>query len=282
MADLRAAHERLFREATVLAGNLGDLAQRATVYHHVFQASGGNHAFPLIAAHGALWAGGHFRWGLRLGKWLSWQYGWNPRLRRRRLEQLASFADALREINRKVCVDTYLNFYFTKRYGDHDQASEFVPPRLLDALATVHAARRRRQRLDAGGLRTVFQAHFLHEQETVVSDTIQRAAAKFDWPLVRFLALRPSVGFAYLLDKQPIKFQDFTDRDERVRNGMLAFELAARVGWNKVERALADYALLPPEFFADPFTQFSKLKDHLLAAFPPEDVYAICAQPAPV
>jgi hypothetical protein len=265
--DLRAAHERLFREATDLAGSLSDLAQRAMVYHHVFQASGRNHAFPLIAAHGALWAGGHFRAGLRLGRWLSWQYGWNPRLRRRRLEQLANFADALREINRKVCVDTYVNFYFTMRYGGHHRASDFVPPRLLDALATVHEARRLRQRLDTGRLRAVFEAHFLHEQETVVTDTIQRAAAAFDWPLVKFLALRPPVGFAYLPDNQPIRFHDFADRQERIQNGLLAFDLAARVGWDKVERTLTDYGLLPTDFSVDPVMHFSRMRKRILGGF---------------
>ena len=71
LADEFAA---LTREAERLAGGLRDLAQRATVYHHLFRASGGNHIFPLIAAHGALWAGGYFRFGQRLATALAWQY----------------------------------------------------------------------------------------------------------------------------------------------------------------------------------------------------------------
>lgn len=58
-------------EAKVLAGGLTDLAQRAMVYHHLYRVSNGNHVFPLIAAHGALWAGGYFRYGLRLGRIIS-------------------------------------------------------------------------------------------------------------------------------------------------------------------------------------------------------------------
>jgi hypothetical protein len=54
MDELAREYEALTREGTRLAGGLCDLAQRATVYHHLFRASGGNHAFPLIAAHGAL------------------------------------------------------------------------------------------------------------------------------------------------------------------------------------------------------------------------------------
>ncbi len=68
---LAAAYERWHDEAERLAGGLHDLAQRSTVYHHLFAASGRNHVFPLIAAHGALWARGYFRFGMRLGAWLS-------------------------------------------------------------------------------------------------------------------------------------------------------------------------------------------------------------------
>ena len=66
--SLQSHYDRLQREATLLAGGLTDLSQRAAVYRHLFLASGGNHAFPLIAAHGALWAGGYFRFGMRLGQ----------------------------------------------------------------------------------------------------------------------------------------------------------------------------------------------------------------------
>ncbi len=54
MADLslKTAHDDLRAEAVTLAGGLTDLSQRATVYHHIYRASGGNHVFPLIAAHG--------------------------------------------------------------------------------------------------------------------------------------------------------------------------------------------------------------------------------------
>src|SRR5882724_7526352 len=64
---LRHHHEDLHHEATRLAGGLNDLAQRAAVYHHLYEHSGGNHAFPLIAAHGTLGARGYVRLGIKLG-----------------------------------------------------------------------------------------------------------------------------------------------------------------------------------------------------------------------
>jgi hypothetical protein len=52
------SYEHLRGEATLLAGGINDLTQRASVYHHLFEHSQGNHLFPLLAAHGALWAAG--------------------------------------------------------------------------------------------------------------------------------------------------------------------------------------------------------------------------------
>ncbi|GAA0599662.1 hypothetical protein GCM10009416_42150 [Craurococcus roseus] len=60
-------YDEVRREATLMAGGIHDLAQRAGVYHHLFVHSGRNHVFPLLAAHGALWARGHFQKGMRLG-----------------------------------------------------------------------------------------------------------------------------------------------------------------------------------------------------------------------
>ena len=85
--ELQSYYANVEREAVALAGGLTALSQRATVYRHLFLASGGDHAFPLIAAHGALWAGGYFRFGMRLGAALSW-----PLLRSISLKPCVRFA----------------------------------------------------------------------------------------------------------------------------------------------------------------------------------------------
>jgi hypothetical protein len=253
-------------EALELAGGLTDLAQRAMVYHHLYRESGGNHVFPLIAAHGALWAGGYFRFGLRLGSFLSWQFGWKPQLRREKLWQLNEFANALRDINRKVCIDTYVNFHFSRRYGRCAEASRYVPPSLLKALNFVHAACARGGSLTDIERRKVFEAHFLHEQATVVSDTLLRATAALNWPLVKFLALRPPIRFAFLPDQRQIRFHNFADKDERVKNGLRVFDYGAFVGWRRVEESLADYGLLSNSFFLDPIKDFQEMRSRILAA----------------
>lgn len=258
--SLDAAYRDLHAEGTRLAGGLTDLSQRATVYHHVFRDSGGNHVFPLIAAHGALWARGWFRFGFRLAKVLSAQFALQPERRRECWNELEAFANTLRDVNRRVCVDTYANYHFTARYGDHSDAVRFVEPELLEALNRVHAARRAEVELSDADKREVFRAHFLHEQEHVVGPSVITAAQGLHWPLVRAVAMKPVIGFAFLPRGQRLWFRNFADRDERISNGLKAFEVAAEAGWRNVERALKAYGILPDAFFHDAAACFQTLR----------------------
>jgi hypothetical protein len=259
LATLTAAHQQLEREATRLSGEKGDFVQRAAVYRQIFRAAQGNHAFPLIAAHGALWAGGQFRFGSRLARRLVWQYPWSARLRAERLASLTDFFNALREINRLVCIDTYVKFHFTRRFDGHAELTHFVPPEFLGPLSRLHHACREGRPLTEPERRELFEAHFQHEQETVVGPTLQRAAAALTWPLVKFIALRPRVRFAYLPAGVCLAFHNFADRRDRIKNGLRAFEIASAVGWDHVERSLADYGLLDSAALRDPDRYFAQL-----------------------
>ena len=266
VAELRAFHQTLHDESERLAGALPDLERRATVYHHLYRESGGNHAFPVIAAHGALWAGGYFRFGLRLGAALSWQFAFDPAERQAQLQRLNDFADALREINRRVCVDTFANYHFTARFGDDVGAAEVVPHGLLDALQRLHAARRASRNLHRDEKRLVFLAHFLHEQEFVVGPRIAAALDAFTWPLVRAIALRPSIRFAFFPGGSRLWFRNFADAGERIENGLRAFELAERAGRERVETTLDAYRILPLAFFTDEGYFERKRREWLQAA----------------
>src|SRR5687767_5559712 len=183
--DMRNRLAAMRTEGEKLAGGLTQLAQRASVYRHIYRASGGNHIFPLIAAHGALWARGYFRWALALGRKLAWQYAWNPALQRRQLASLDNFAAAFRDINRRVCADTYANFHFTAEYGDHPDAAVLVPTDLLQALNRMHCAQRAGRTLSTPQKQEIFTAHFLNEQQHVVSPSLQAAVDAFDWPVAK-------------------------------------------------------------------------------------------------
>ncbi len=261
---LSEAYQALHTEAETLAGGLTDLSQRATVYHHLYRASGGSHIFPLIAAHGALWAGGYFRLGMELGRWLSWQYVSDPHLRREKLRSLAKFADAFRDINRRVCVDTYTNLHFTARFGQHPDAAAFVPADLLEALNRLHAATQCGRCLTDAEKYQVFESHFLNEQESVVGPAISAAVEAFSWPLVKALALRPVIRFAYFRRYEWFSFGNFSVQDERIEKGMQAFHMGEREGWDRVERSLAEYRVLPAAFFEDAVTYFAALRESAL------------------
>lgn len=261
---LQRAYDELTEEGTRLAGSLRQLAQRASVYHHLYRASGGNHAFPLIAAHGALWAGGYFRFGMRLGSLLAWQHGFDLEKRQRLLTDLEAFADAFREVNRLVCVDTYRNFYFTARFGHHPDATEFVRPSIVDELNRLHAAREAGRTYRETEKHALFRAHFLNEQETVVGPRIAAAVAALDWPLLKAIALRPVIRFAYFPAATRLWFRNFASTDERIRQGERAFQIGSAAGWRHVEQSLGRYAVLPEMVLANPYRYFAGLREEVL------------------
>ncbi len=267
-AELQQSYERLQEEGQRLAGGLDDLPQRAAVYHHVFHHSRQNHTFPVIAAHGALWAKGYFQAGLRLSRLLSCQYVWNRATQRRQLQALDTFADQFRDINRRVCVDTYANYHFTAKHGEHPGAAHFIPLSLLEPLNMLHAARRAGRVLTTEEQRRVFAAHFLHEQEHVVGPTLERAVSDFSWPLVKFVALKPFVRFRYFPRGQALWFRNFACREERIEHGLRAFEFAAAAGWDHVQETLREYAVMPRTFFSEPAEYFSGLRETILGGQP--------------
>ena len=114
--------------------------------------------------------------------------------------------------------------------------------------------------------RQVFATHFLHEQSHVVGPSLQAAVDKFDWPLVREIALRPLIRFAFFRDREFFWFRNFARREDRIEKGLRAFEIATSVGWDHVESALRDYDILPSAFFADSVQYFTDLRAGLRPA----------------
>jgi hypothetical protein len=262
--ELGVCYRELRDEAEQLAGRNGDLAQRATVYHHLYHHSRGNHVFPLIAAHGALWARGYFAFGTRLGWWLSWLSLISTTSRQRKRELLDDFADAFRNVNRLVCIETYTTYHFSALHGAHPAAYKWIPPTLLTQLNRVHQARVLKTSLSASEKREVFHAFFLNEQATVVGPRINAAGKCFHWPLMRSLALMPHVRFAYM-SGWGLQFWNFCNEAQRVKNGMQACDIALEVGLKKVEQTLEEYCVLPPQFVANSHQHFQSVCQHALA-----------------
>ena len=245
---LRHAYSERERDGMLLAGSIMDLDQRASVYYQLFLDSGRSHVFPLIAAHGALWAGDYFSFGMKLGWVLSLPALLIPKRRQCLMQQLRDFADAFREVNRRVCVDTYTSFHFSASHGNHPEAQVLIPAATLEGLARVHNARRRGIQLCSSDRQSIFEAFFLAEQSAIVGPSIRRAVEDFRWPLMRFLALRPCIHFAFFPWGTNLWFSNFACESERIANGLKALAIAESVGLEVVENKLWNYRVRPKPF----------------------------------
>ncbi len=248
-ASLRARYDAIKADATRLAGELLDIPRRAVILSNLYRDSGGNHAFSLIAAHGALWATGYFEVGGSIGRLIAHRYFYNPTERAYRLGLLQEFAEGFRRVNRLVCIDTYTNYTFARDYGHLPAAAEVLPAGLLDALNRVHAARKAGRSLGPAEKRQCFEQSFLCEQEITVAPGVATAVAGFECRVMKFLCLRPLVRFAYFPRWRYLFFHNFADKAERIDKGLRAYDHAARAGWEHVHRTLRAYGRLPPRFF---------------------------------
>lgn len=232
-----------------LAGGLSDLAQRASVYHHMYQDSGGRNVFPLIAAHGALWASGYFKKGMIAGRLLSIQFLPDTAKRKEALQALDEFACKFRDINRKVCAEAYALYHYTKHHSSLPAGLNYeFKPRLLALLSNCHRSRT----FDREEREQLFYEFFSWEQENIVAPDVEKAYDAFCWKSVKTLALQPNIKFSYFGKKNNLKFHNFYSKDERVKMGLQAYIRAEDVGLQFVEESLRFYKILPKEFFINP------------------------------
>ena len=242
-------YNELRRVGYALAGGLTDLSQRASVYYHLYEDSDGRNIFPLMAAHGALWAKGYFQKGMRAGKVLSLQYIYSPERLIQKYESLVDFANTFRDINRRVCAEAYCAYHFSKKYGHTKFAETFIPKNLLVSLNHCHRAQKIGEPLNSAERRALFEAFFLWEQDTIVSPLVEQAVADFKWASVKWLAMKPKIEFAYFGKGVGLQFMDFSSKSERIEKGFKAYELAEKVGYKSVEDAISRYKIMPKSFF---------------------------------
>ncbi len=248
-ADLKLEYDKLRDSATESAGDLIDIPRRVEILYDLYRDSLGNHAFSLIAAHGALWAWNYFETGGALGRLMTYRYFYSSRERAYRLGLLNSFAESFREVNRLVCIDTVANYRFVGRFGDEPNAVAVLPSRLLDALKQVHAARNSGTTVSEDSKFEIFRASFHCEQEVTVAPGVKQAVAGFDCPILRRLILCPIVRFRFFPKRHYMFFKDFSNTDERIRRGMHAFQLAQAAGWDRVVESMKAYRVMPETFF---------------------------------
>jgi hypothetical protein len=249
---LKSIYEQTKAEMAERVGGLGDIPRRAALLHGAFADSGGNHTFPLIAAHGALWAYSFFEVGGSLGRFIARRYFYNARERAYRLGLLQTFAEDFRRVNRQVCIDTLTNYHFAREHGHEPEAGQVVPPELLRALNHVHEARAAGRALGEDDKREVFRTSFYWEQELTVAPGVKEAVDRFQCRVMHFLCLHPVVRFAYFPRWRYLLFFNFADTSERIARGLQAYDHARRGGWTRVVETMKVYGVMPPGFFRDP------------------------------
>jgi hypothetical protein len=264
--DLTAAHARIRDEAVRLAGGPGDMPQRVALLHSIFVDSSGGHAFPEVALHGALWAYAFYERRGAVSRMIAYRYLHDREERARRSYMLFEFSQGFKEANRSVFIDTYTNYFFSKRHGEEPGAEEILPPALLDALNRVHHATRGGHRLGAGERAQVFETALLFEQEKTVGPKVKEEVAKFDCPVLTNLVLRPVVRFGYFPRLKLLFFRDFSDVDERIEKAVRSYHLAERAGWPSVADAIRYQGVLPARYFADPLAYAAGLRQAVLPA----------------
>jgi hypothetical protein len=250
--DLERAHQEIRAEAVRLAGGPGDMPPRVALLHSIFVDSGGNHAFPEVALHGALWAYGFYERRGTVSRMINYRYFYDREERARRAYMLFEFSQGFKEANRSVVKDTYTNYFFTKRHGESPGAEKIVPPQLLDALNRVHHAARAGKRLSRGDRAEVFETALLFEQENTVGPKVKEEVSKFDCPVLTTIVLKPMMHFAYFPRTTLLMFRDFSNTDERIEKAVRSAALAEDAGWDHVSNAIRYQGVLPASFFADP------------------------------
>ncbi len=264
--DLVTAHARIRDEAVRLAGGPGDMPQRVALLHSIFVDSGGGHAFPEVALHGALWAYAFYERRGVVSRMIAYRYLHDREERARRSYMLFEFSQGFKEANRSVFIDTYTNYFFTKSHGEVPGAEEILPPALLEALNRVHRASRAGRPLGAPERAQVFETALLFEQEKTVGPKVKEEVAKFDCPVLTSLVLKPVVRFGYFPRFRLLFFRDFSDVDERIDKAIRSYRLAEEAGWPAVSDAIRFQGVLPGRCFADPLAYAAGLRHTLLPA----------------
>jgi hypothetical protein len=266
--ELRRTYDAIRREAIGLAGGPGDMPPRVALLHTIFADSNGNHAFPEVALHGALWAYGFYERRGTVSRAIAYRYFYDADERARRSYMLFEFSQGFKEANRSVFVDTYANYVFSKHHGEEPGADEIIAPALLEELNRVHHAARDGRRLTPRERARVFEQALLFEQELTVGPKIREEVAKFDCPILSAIVLRPVVRFSYFPRTTYLTFANFGSTEERIEKAVRSYDLAERVGWPRVGSAIQRAAVLPQRFFERPRAYADELADAASVARP--------------
>jgi hypothetical protein len=234
-ATLHAAWASIHALAEELSGTSLDAPRRAVLYYSLYEESAGNFMFPLVATHGSLWGVRHTRRVEAVLRRL------RPLSRHGSVDRWIAALDAVRDVNRRVFVEIYTTFYFTRFYGRHPAAAELVHPDVLARYNQVHEAVAAGVPLSVEARRDVYFDVFVHEQDDIVDPGVLRAAREAGSPLLLKALQRVRPRFTYFPPGERLRFTDFTDVEQRNREGLRALAFAEQVGPERVFEAMREY-----------------------------------------
>ena len=224
-------HHRIRSTAEKLSGGPLDVPERAALLRDIFHHSGGAHRFPLLGAHGAMWGHRFLEHAEQASRLLGLGVG--------------PFCRGMRDLGRRIFVDVYTHYHFSRLQGERPGAEDFINPSLLEPLNRLHAARKGGGSVDEVTRHTLYRESLLWEQKQTVTsgvfDEFERLGTGPFWRLAR----RPVVRFQFFSPTDALWFSDFTNRDERVEKAIKTYRIAERVGWGRVEATLVHYRALP-------------------------------------
>jgi len=260
-ASIETVYQAVETDAKRLGGGLNDMTQRAIVYHHLYVSSGGNFIFPLIAAHGALWA----RWYLFLAKYAAILLAIidlsGGRSFRVKMTLYKDYVNRFKAINRTVMQETYKVLHMAKLYGAHPIIAADMPQSLRDNLNICHQYAIHGTAMPPEQQRAFYEDFFRWEQNNVVAPAVEEAIKAFDWPLMKWFCMRPWVWFSYFRLGRSLIFKNFSDAEERTQKGLAAFDWAIHLGWNKIESNLTLNPFFPKNFTFDANDYFKDFED---------------------
>ena len=252
---------RIRAEAVRLAEGAGDIPARVALLHSIFVDSGGNHAFPEVALHGALWAYGFYERRGAVSRAIAYRYFYDREERARRAYMLFEFSQGFKQANRSVFVDTYTNYFFTKRFGEEPGADEVIAARAAGrAAASAPRVRSGGSACPAPSAPRSSARRCCSSRRRPWGRRSARRWTSSTCPVLTAIVLRPVVRFNYFPRTAFMRFSNFGDTDERIEKAVRSYELAEDSGWDRVGEAIRYHGVLPGRFFDDPLAYADGLR----------------------
>lgn len=235
--------ERIQQLANRLAGSPNNIPQRILHFKQIYNDSNSNFTFPIIAAHGALWAYNFFN---KLAPFQNLNFLIPSRRINQTYESLSDFSYQLTTINRQVFIDIYTYYHFTKLFYENESAKIFFLNRtttkaesLWNALRQVHIAKESGVAISDSLKLEIYKIALYFEQYSMVGEKVTKAFAclKVASPMKQ-LAVMPNVKFKYFPPLIRFQFLNFVNTEERIYWALEAYRIAQEVGFETVANTL--------------------------------------------